>query len=173
MKVLTRAARTLIVAAVRLSVTDCVPKSIQSPTDQQPQTPVGSFVGCYELSVGRWWPWGFSDETGYFRPPHRVQLLGELGRKGWEQNGLLLRSVPDSGSTKRVRGGPSYWNLISPTRIELHWTDGFTGIVIKLVKHKTELRGTVHPRSDAPMIIRRWAYVTAKPISCPVDADHQ
>jgi hypothetical protein len=132
----------------------------------QPQPTVASFAGCYELTLGRWWPWGFGSDVTFFTPPHRVSLVGEPGTQGFEQNGLLLRALPDPTTTRKDRGGPSYWNVGPPNEITLTWTDGFTGITINLRRTGKELRGWAHPHSDAPTLVHHIAHVIARPIDC-------
>ena len=86
-----------------------------------------SFAGCYELRLGRWWPWGFGKENAYVTPPSRIQLITERGAQGFEQDGYLIRPMksPTTG-----RGGPSYWQVKSDEKIDLIWTDGFTGVTL-------------------------------------------
>lgn len=64
------------------------------------------------------------------------------------------------------RGGPSYWNAKSARQIEIVWTDGFTGVTLKLEKDKNELMGWAHPVTDAPFVVLRIARVLAFPIPC-------
>jgi hypothetical protein len=99
-------------------------------------------------------------------PPSRIQLLSEHGIKGFEQNGFLLRAVPTNKRTTYVRGGPSYWQVESINQIDLIWTDGFTGVTLKLGKKGDELSGWAHPHFDAVKLIPRTARVVARPIAC-------
>jgi hypothetical protein len=145
---------------------DCCAQKSAPETPQQTQTTVGSFAGCYELTLGRWWPWGFGSENGWFTPPNRIKLLAEHGTGGFEQNGLVLRALPSLTTTRTGRGGPSYWNVRSATQIDLIWTDGFTGIEINLARTGNDLHGWAHPHSDAPTFIRRSAHVTARHVDC-------
>jgi hypothetical protein len=145
---------------------DCYAQKSTLATAPREQTTVDSFAGCYELTLGRWWPWGFGSDDTFFTPPRRIKLLTEPGTKGWEEKGLLLRALPDPAPTRTGRRGPSYWNVLSPNQIELTWTDGFTGITIKLNRTGNELRGWVHPHSDAAMFIHHSAHVTARLIYC-------
>jgi hypothetical protein len=145
---------------------NCCAQNSTPETPQRTQTTVGSFAGCYELKVGRWRPWGFGSDDTLFTPPRRVKLLTEPGIKGFEQNCLLLRALPDPSATRTGRGGPSYWNVRSPNQIDLTWTDGFTGITINLAGTGNELHGWVHPHSDAPTFIHHTARVTARRVDC-------
>lgn len=133
------------------------------------KTAAESFAGCYALKLGRWWPWGFGEEgkDGFFlvTPPSRIQLLVELGTKGFETDHLLIRAIK---GTAPGRGGPSYWRVRSSNQIDLIWNDGFTGVTLALRKDKggNRLSGWAHPHFDAPTIIERTAQVTAERIAC-------
>jgi hypothetical protein len=142
----------------------CAQKATSEP--QLTQGTVGSFAGCYKLTLGRWWPWGFGSDDTLFTPPHLVKLLAEPGTKGFEQNGLLLRALPDPTGTRTGRGGPSYWNVRSPNQIDLTWTDGFSGITINLARTGNEFHGWAHPHSDAPTFVHHSAHVTARRVDC-------
>jgi hypothetical protein len=88
------------------------------------------FEGCYELTLGRWWPWSFGGDNEFVTPPSRIQLLSEHGTKGFEKDGFLIRRISPKG-----RGGPSYWRVNSDNQIDLMWNDGFTGVTLVLKKH--------------------------------------
>jgi hypothetical protein len=60
----------------------------------KPAPTQASFEGCYELNLGWWWPWGFGEENAYVTPPPHIQLLGEHGTRGFEQDELLIRTIP-------------------------------------------------------------------------------
>src|SRR5690348_11523586 len=124
-----------------------------------------SFVGCYELDMGRWWPWGFGDGGGYFRPPDRIQLFGERGTNGFEQGQLLIRRIPRQELPADNREG-SYWEIKPQNQVLLEWTDGLVGVTLDLKKNGKELTGWAHPHSDAGMFVPRVAHVTARPITC-------
>ena len=138
----------------------------RSAAHQQDQTQTAPFIGCYELTLGRWWPWSFGEDTKYVTPPSRVQLFRERGTEGFEQNGFLLRAMSANKSAKPARGGPSYWQLISSNRIDVTWTDGFTGVMLKLEKEGNDLHGWARPHFDAPKFIPRTAHVIARRIAC-------
>ncbi len=130
------------------------------------ESPTSLFTGCYQLTLGRWWPWAFGEDTKYVTPPSRIRLLPERGIEGFEQSGFLLRAISTNKRTTYVRGGPSYWQMESINQIDLIWTDGFTGVTLKLEKKGDELSGWAHPHFDAVKLIPRTARVVARPISC-------
>lgn len=132
---------------------------VETPTETQA---AASFAGCYELKVGRWWPWGFGEDNSFVTPPSRIQLLSDRGTKGFEQDGYLIRAMKGS---RPGRGAPSCWRVRSGDRIDLIWNDGFTGVTLDLERHGDELRGRAHPHFDSPFT-RRTASVTARRIPC-------
>jgi len=143
------------------------PKDAQDrPKSARVESPTSPFIGCYQLTLGRWWPWAFGEDTKYVTPPSPVQLLSDRGTEGFEQNGFLLRAIPTNKHSTYVRGGPSYWQVESINQIDLVWTDGFTGVTLKLEKKKDELSGWAHPHFDAAKFIPRRARVVARPIAC-------
>jgi hypothetical protein len=134
----------------------------------QPALTPPPFERCYQLKFGRWWPWGFGEENAYVTPPRRIQLLGERGTRGFEQDKLLIRTVPHQDRPPGSRES-SFWNTKSPNRVLLTWTDGFVGVTLDLAKSKDELKGWAHPHFDAPHFVPRIAHVTAQPIECEAD----
>ncbi len=92
-------------------------KKSEAKAQAQPAPTPASFEGCYELKLGRWWPWGFGEENTYVTPPSRIQLLGEHGTRGFEQDKLLI--PPSHAKTDR----PEAENLPSgvPT-LRVNWS---------------------------------------------------
>jgi hypothetical protein len=132
------------------------------------ETSTLSFAGCYELKLGRWWPWAFGEDTKFVTPPDRIQLLPERGTEGFEQDRLLICTIPRVSGTTSRRGGPSYWQVKTGNRADLIWNNGFTGVTLKMQKHGDGLRGWAHPHFDAPIFVPRVARVTARRISCDI-----
>lgn len=162
----TRQAVTLIFF-VALSLTSVAQqdKAPASP-ETQPRSRTAPFVGCYDVNMGRWWPWGFGGDTKFVTPPSRIELLSEQGTKGFEQEGLLIRAMPPRKGAAPGRGSPSYWQLNSNDQVDLIWNDGFTGVTLTLRKNGDKLRGWAHPHFDAGHFIPHIAHVTAKRIAC-------
>jgi hypothetical protein len=125
-----------------------------------------SFTGCYELVLGRWWPWSFGEDTIYVTPPTRIELLPEPGTQGFEKYGLIIRAIPLQRRNPTVHPVSSYWQIKSSTQVDLVWTNGFSGVTLKIEKHGTELRGWAHPHFDFPIFVPRFQRVTAKRIAC-------
>lgn len=134
------------------------------PTQGENQT--ASFTGCYELVLGKWWPWSFGEDTIYVTPPTRIELLPEPGKDGFEKYGFAIRAIPPQKRDSTFRPVYSYWQIESVTQVDLVWTNGLSGVTLKLEKHGTELRGWAHPHFDFPIFVPRFQRVTAKRIAC-------
>lgn len=154
----------LILFACSLYAAPTVAQTEKSPTNQQGQA--APFVGCYELKLGRWWPWGYGGDSSFVTPPKRVQLLAEPGTEGFEQDGFLLRGIAEPSKPVGGRGRPSYWQVDSEKQVLLIWNDGFTGVTLKLEKDGSALRGWAHPHSDSPHFVPHTAHVVATRIDC-------
>ncbi len=132
------------------------------------ETPHPPLAGCYELTLGRWWPWDFGEQTELVTPPKRIQLLPERGTQGFEKDEFLIRGIPSLSQTTSGRGGPSYWRVKPDDQVELIWNDGFNGVTLMLKKVGDELRGWAHPHFDYPHFVPRIARVTTRRIACDV-----
>lgn len=139
-----------------------IPKIPQPQAQKQTETSVASLAGCYELKLGRWWPWSFSVDTELVTPPSRIQLLLERGAEGFERDGFLIRAIKGAAPG---RGGPSYWQPRSRDQVDLIWNDGFTGVTLELKRDGDQWRGWAHPHFDYPTI-PHIAQVTARRIAC-------
>ena len=132
-----------------------------APSDEQ-------FAGCYELKLGRWWPWGFGSDDPYVTPPTRIQLLPEIGTRGFEQGELLIRSLPRRPGEAGSRES-SFWVAQPKSRVMLVWTNGFSGVSVNLAKHGDKLSGWAHPHFDVPQFIPHIAHATARRFACATD----
>jgi hypothetical protein len=137
----------------------------EAKTQVQPAPTPAAFEGCYEVKLGRWWPWGFGEENAYVTPPTRIQLLGEHGTRGFEQDKLLIRTIPRQDRPSGSRES-SFWSTKSQSQLLLTWTDGFVGVTLDLTKNRDELNGWAHPHFDAVKLIPRIAHVRARRITC-------
>ena len=145
----------------------CLAQTNQEPVGAKTQPPPDPvpFVGCYELTLGRWWPFGFGGDNEYVTPPSRIRLLSERGTEGFEQGNLLIRAMPARKGDKPGRGRPSYWLIQSSSKIDLIWHDGFTGVTLSLDKQGDKLHGWAHAHFDTPAL-PRFERVTAHRIAC-------
>jgi hypothetical protein len=146
----------------------CSAQASNPPPPPQPrvENQIASFTGCYELVLGRWWPWSFGEANVYVTPPTRIELLPEPGTQGFESYGFIIRAIPPQKNNPTFHPVSSYWQIESNTQIDLVWTNGFHGVTLKLEKHGMELRGWAHPNFDYPTFIPRFQRVTAKRIAC-------
>lgn len=125
-----------------------------------------SYAGCYQLTMGRWWPWSFGEDTEFVTPPHRVELTLDQGTEGWGKDHLLIRVAPAQKNKVSGGRGASFWEVQPNNRINLIWTDGFTGVTLTLGKHRSMLRGWAHPHFDAAKLVPRIAQVKGQRIAC-------
>jgi hypothetical protein len=119
-------------------------------------------TGCYQVKLGRWWPWGLGEDSQFVTPPSRVELLKKRGTDGWEKDHFLVRVLLNTPG----RRGPSFWDVQSDTHIKLVWTDGFTGVTLNLKKDQDALQGWAHPHFDSFHLITHVARVKMQRILC-------
>jgi len=126
-----------------------------------------SFAGCYQVQLGRWWPWSFGEDTVFVTPPNRIRLLAQRGTEGFEDNAFIIRVLPpEKQAVHGIRRVWSYWTVKSTKDVDLVWTDSLTGVVLKLHKRGNDLRGSAHPHFDFPTFIPRTAHVKARKMPC-------
>jgi hypothetical protein len=150
----------LLILAIPASLSLCQESSSSGPPISM--SAVAPFAGCYELQLGRWWPWGMGEDTQFATPPQRVELQLQHGTDGFEQNGLLIRTIPLGTASRRA----SFWLPQDRNSVDLIWTSGFSGVSLRLARHGKELRGWAHAHFDFPRP-PHMAHVTARPIACP------
>jgi len=98
-------------------------------------------------------------------PPNRIQLLAERGTRGFEQDKLLIRTIPRQERPSGSRES-SFWSAKSQNQVLLTWTDGFVGVSLDLAKNRDELSGWAPAHFDAVKLIPRIAHITARQITC-------
>jgi hypothetical protein len=160
----TWAAGTLLLL-LTVSVPTCAGQSadqLRFPSKKQMEL----YTGCYQLTMGRWWPWSFGEDTQYVTPPSRVELTPDQGTKGFEKDHLLMRVAPTQKSMVSGGRGGSFWEMQPKNRIDLIWTDGFIRLTLKLERHGNDLRGWAHPHFDSPTLVPRIARVKGQRIAC-------
>jgi hypothetical protein len=153
----------LAVAATIFVILAVSPSETVSQESSSPQTLMSAavpFAGCYELQLGRWWPWSMGDDTKFVTPPQHIELRLQRGTELFERNGLLIRAIPPSASRRS-----SFWLLQGRDGVDLIWTSGFSGVSLRLKKHEKELRGWAHAFFDSPRP-PHLAHVRARPIPC-------
>jgi hypothetical protein len=158
----------IVVFALALSASSLWPQSSRT-LQNRPITiasPVDAFTGCYELTMGRWWPWAFGEDTKFVTPPSLFELLSVHGKEGFEKDGFIIRAIPASSAGSAGRKRASFWEIKPSGEINLIWTDGFTGVTLQVERHGNELRGWAAPHFDAPTLVPRRAHVIARKIPC-------
>ena len=145
---------------------NCSAQESNSAAVSQARIEPASFTGCYELLLGKWWPWDFGGDTVFVTPPTRIELLPEHGTVGFETNGFKIRTISPQNNVPPGRPMSSFWEIKSRTKVHLTWTNGLSGVTLDLKKHGTELRGRAHPHFDFPTFVPRTQHVTAKRINC-------
>lgn len=156
----------LFVPAISAESAAQSPLPIPSDAEEGGST-TASLVGCYQVNLGRWWPWSFGEDTVFVTPPNRIRLLSQRGTEGFEHNGFVIRVLPpDKEVVHGIRRVWSYWTVESTKDVDFIWTDGLTGVVLKLHKHGNDLRGWAHPHFDVLHLIPRTAHVKARRTSC-------
>jgi len=121
------------------------------------------FVGCYELHLGRWWPWGMGEDTPLVTPPSRIELKLERGSNGFEKDELLIRQIPAAQDSR----GSAFWVPGDHANVLLVWTNGFSGVGLRLTKNGNVLSGWAHAHFEVRLRPPHVAHVTAKAIPCP------
>lgn len=118
-------------------------KDKSAPNEQpRPDLKTSAFTGCYDLKLGRWWPWGFGEDDMFATPPNRIELLPERGTRGFEKNGFVIREmIPQNGDLRRS----SFWQVKSSDQTDLPWATGFSGVTLELKRKGNDMRGWAHP----------------------------
>jgi hypothetical protein len=123
---------------------------------------VQSFAGCYELHVGRPWPWG----RGVWLP-RRIELLTQRGTIGIEKGHPLIRPILPKSVDSQWREFPRspFWVARSSKRVRLVWPGPFGRDTLNLHKTRSGLSGWDHSSSDVAF---SWqiTHVTARRIPC-------
>lgn len=132
--------------------------SAQSP---ESKSHAANFAGCYELHMGRWWPWSLGEDAKFATPPSQFELSLQRATEGFAKGQLIIRQSPSGERSWRI----SYWMLTGTNKAAAIWSSGLSGVSINFAKHSDELRGWAHAHFDflrPPHIAR----LTARPIAC-------
>ena len=132
-----------------------------SPSDQISVADAAALAGCYQLQLGRWWPWGLGEDAVFATPPQRMELTLDRGTQGFETYGLVIRPL---STNERLRRS-AFWRPLGRTHAVLTWTTGFSGVGMILAEHGGDLRGRAHAFFDFPRIPHK-AHVVARKIPC-------
>jgi len=122
---------------------------------------VQSFAGCYELHVGRSWPWGPSRD-GWL--PRRIELLGQRGTAGFEKDNPLMYAIPPKNVDSQWRESP-FWAVQSAKEVRIVDVGHFGGDILNLHKTRSGFSGWDHSHSDVAFS-GQITHVTARRIPC-------
>ena len=140
-------------------------QSVEQKTEQKESKSVKpeAIQGCYELGALSWKPaLKLGEDEVFITPPQRIQLLAEPGSVGFEKNGYLVRPAP--GFPKSIHRA-SYWESTGPRTIEVVFTTGFSGLLMKLKVEGETLRGEAKTHWDFPRR-KQTAQVNARKTEC-------
>lgn len=117
------------------------------------------WLGCYQVDRAGWdWAREHEDST-QFQTPEVLQLLPTprtYGPPGFEVRPSIM-------SYQSADGG---WEAVAPDSLSILWSNGFTGILMKLGRAGDSLVGTATAFTDnGPMFIATVP-VVMKPTSC-------
>jgi hypothetical protein len=98
---------------------NCLAQESNSAVVPQPKIEASTFTGCYQLSLGKWWPWDFGEDTVFVTPPTRIELLPERGTVGFETNGFKIRTISPQNNVPPGRPMSSFWEIKSATKVHL------------------------------------------------------
>ncbi len=133
----------------------------QSVQSRESKTRAANFAGCYELRMGRWWPWSLGEDAKFATPPSQFELTTRRAAEGFAKGQLIIRQSRTGDRSWFI----SYWIPTEINRASAIWSDGFSGVSINLTEHRDELRGWAHAHFDfwrPPHMAR----VTARRIAC-------
>lgn len=139
----------------------CFAQQSSSVKPQESAAQAAPFVGCYELRLGRWWPWGMGEDTKFAVPPSPIELTLQEDPKSFAPDWFTVLATRPSDMLRR-RG---YWLPLVRHRVRLTWTNGFAGATMRLTQHGDGLRGWAHAFFDFPRP-PHIAHVTFRPIDC-------
>lgn len=125
-----------------------------------------SIQGCYELGTLLWRPdlklGAPGGDEVFITPPRRIQLLAERGSERLEKNGYLVRPAPGiPASIHRF----SYWTPTGTRTIEVVFSTGLSGLVMKPKVDGETLRGKAKTHWDFPRR-HQTAQVMARKVDC-------
>lgn len=149
-----------------LALLFCTIFAVPLPAQNKPADPsmdqnASAFAGCYELRLGRWWPWGMGEDTVFATPPKQVELTVERATTGLGKDHFFIRQIPSVEGSRRS----AIWIPQDRNHVMLVWSTGFSGVYVNLMKKDRHLSGWAHAHFDFPRI-PHVAHVRTEPIAC-------
>ena len=142
-----------------ISVYQVYSRPCSAQDESKPQAE--SVAGCYELRMGRWWPWSLGEDAKFVTPPSRFELTLQRGTEGFAKDQLMIRQIPARESSRQI----SYWMVIGRNRAALIWSNGLSGVSVNVRKKRDGFSGFAHAHFDFPRA-SHIAHVTARRIPC-------
>ena len=132
-------------------------QSFEHPEDTSAS---GRYAGCYEVRLDRWLRWG---EIAYAFDqivPERIQLDTTRGSPAMGPTGSLegddqyhVHRVGDRLIRPGWVGAEAYWQPVKGGRVQLYWTNGLAGVLMRLEPSGNDLRGVAMAFGD---VVSRW-----------------
>lgn len=116
---------------------------------------------CYALELGEWRPPLMEGNEPYQTPPMEFVLHGSVGTSLFERGRRLVRPVIQKGRTPSA-----FWEPLGSDSIQIVWTNGFAGVIMRLGPAPDGLRGTAIAFTDVLGRERPTAAVMASRIDC-------
>lgn len=125
---------------------------------------IQSFAGCYELHVGRWWPWGFVWHEANGGLPRRIELLTDRGTERFQTSSPLMYAIhPEKRDSRSLE--LSFWAVQSAKKVRVVWR-GHVADTLNLHKTRSGLSGWDHHFADGFPLNPLIAHATARRIPC-------
>jgi hypothetical protein len=99
-------------------------------------------VGCYELVIGKWIPQDHPDAESPVWPPARFRLQAEHSPGSTERGHASVLPLLDGDA------GFAFWERVGPDSVQVAWSTGFWGTVLRMHVDGDTLRGTVSSWTD-------------------------
>lgn len=117
-----------------------------------------TWTGCYDVELGPWAPHrDFGRDSLYMAPPPRIRLQSDSAPPG-----LALTPAPGAlPSVHRI----AFWRHLGPDSVSFVWSNGFSGITMRLAASGEDLRGSARTFWDFPRETQT-ADVVARRVSC-------
>ena len=118
---------------------------------------------CYEVQLGAWAPrLALGVDTAFTVPPHRFRVEARTD-SGLGRGASLVRALPGAEGPVHSRGR---WAVVRPDSVEVLFTTGFSGLVLRVRRNGATWRGIASTFWDFPRPTQT-ASVSLAPTACP------
>jgi hypothetical protein len=123
-------------------------------------------VGCYDLTIGEWAPaLPEGSPSWYVTPPPRIELTDTFAARHGVPDSLRRAVTPAPGVMPSVHS-MAFWSMPSPDTVALVWSNGFTGVRLRVGRTETGLAGNARSFTDVVGDPRHEAPALARPVAC-------